>query len=182
MRFGPRAEDRRRPRSPRRDLVRAPLAAPTPSSSRACAPGTPPRRCRRSETSARPRRGPAGRARARCSSRRNHGSIAVRSCTGSSARRAASSSRIVSKRSGRGTARRSSSSSESCPGAAALSSSRERSAFANACPKVRPIAIASPTDFMCVDRRRRRLRGTSRRRSAATSRRRSRSPARSSPA
>ena len=34
--------------------------------------------------------------------------------------------------------------------AGSLSSSRERSAFANACWKVRPIAIASPTDFMCV--------------------------------
>jgi hypothetical protein len=31
------------------------------------------------------------------------------------------------------------------------SSSRERMAFKNACPNVRPIAIASPTDFMCVD-------------------------------
>ena len=31
------------------------------------------------------------------------------------------------------------------------SSSRERSAFANACLKVRPIAIASPTDCMWVD-------------------------------
>ena len=37
-------------------------------------------------------------------------------------------------------------------GAPALSSSRERSAFANACLNVRPIAIASPTDFMCVVR------------------------------
>ena len=31
-----------------------------------------------------------------------------------------------------------------------MSSSRERSALANACWKVRPIAIASPTDFMWV--------------------------------
>ena len=30
------------------------------------------------------------------------------------------------------------------------SSSRERIAFANDSRKVRPIAIASPTDFMCV--------------------------------
>ena len=34
--------------------------------------------------------------------------------------------------------------------AGTLSSSRERIALANACWKVRPIAIASPTDFMCV--------------------------------
>ncbi len=34
-----------------------------------------------------------------------------------------------------------------------LSSSRERSALANACLNVRPIAIASPTDFMCVESR-----------------------------
>ena len=33
-----------------------------------------------------------------------------------------------------------------------VSSSRERSALANACWKVRPIAIASPTDFMWVVR------------------------------
>jgi hypothetical protein len=33
------------------------------------------------------------------------------------------------------------------------SSSRLRIAFAKACWKVRPIAIASPTDFMCVLRR-----------------------------
>ncbi len=33
-----------------------------------------------------------------------------------------------------------------------MSSSRERSALANACLNVRPIAIASPTDFMCVVR------------------------------
>ena len=31
------------------------------------------------------------------------------------------------------------------------SSSRERMAFRNAWENVRPIAIASPTDFMCVD-------------------------------
>ena len=35
---------------------------------------------------------------------------------------------------------------------ASESSSRERIAFANDSRKVRPIAIASPTDFMCVDR------------------------------
>ena len=33
-----------------------------------------------------------------------------------------------------------------------MSSSRLRSALAKACWKVRPMAIASPTDFMCVDR------------------------------
>jgi hypothetical protein len=33
-----------------------------------------------------------------------------------------------------------------------MSSSRLRSALANACWNVRPIAIASPTDFMWVDR------------------------------
>ena len=33
------------------------------------------------------------------------------------------------------------------------SSSRERIAFANACLNVRPIAITSPTDFMCVESR-----------------------------
>ena len=32
-----------------------------------------------------------------------------------------------------------------------LSSSRERSALAKAWPNVRPIAITSPTDFMCVE-------------------------------
>ncbi len=31
-----------------------------------------------------------------------------------------------------------------------MSSSRERSALAKAWEKVRPIAITSPTDFMCV--------------------------------
>ena len=34
----------------------------------------------------------------------------------------------------------------------AMSSSRLRRALAKACWKVRPMAIASPTDFMCVDR------------------------------
>ena len=58
---------------------------------------------------------------------------------------------MVSKRSARGTARRSSSSApEMSPSRGCLSSSRERRAFAKACPKVRPIAITSPTDFMCV--------------------------------
>ncbi len=38
------------------------------------------------------------------------------------------------------------------PTGAGESSSRERIAFANACRKVRPMAITSPTDFMCVDR------------------------------
>ena len=37
--------------------------------------------------------------------------------------------------------------------AAVASSSRLRIAFANACWNVRPNAIASPTDFMCVDSR-----------------------------
>jgi hypothetical protein len=37
------------------------------------------------------------------------------------------------------------------PAWAGASSSRERIAFANAWRKVRPIAITSPTDFMCVD-------------------------------
>ncbi len=32
-----------------------------------------------------------------------------------------------------------------------MSSSRLRIAFANACPNVRPMAIASPTDFMWVE-------------------------------
>ncbi len=32
-----------------------------------------------------------------------------------------------------------------------VSSSRERIALAKACWKVLPIAIASPTDFMCVE-------------------------------
>ena len=36
------------------------------------------------------------------------------------------------------------------PAWAGTSSSRERIAFANACRNVRPIAITSPTDFMCV--------------------------------
>ena len=31
------------------------------------------------------------------------------------------------------------------------SSSRERSALPNAWPNVRPMAITSPTDFMCVE-------------------------------
>jgi hypothetical protein len=34
---------------------------------------------------------------------------------------------------------------------ASVSSSRERIAFRKAWPKVRPMAIASPTLFMCVD-------------------------------
>ena len=86
------------------------------------------------------------------SSRRNHGSIEVRSWTASISSPRRKSSRITSKRSGPGVSRLS----RSCSSAIAssrggLSSSRERSAFANAWPKVRPIAIASPTDFMCVD-------------------------------
>ena len=55
-----------------------------------------------------------------------------------------------SKRSARGVARRLSSSSSSAGSSGAESSSRERIAFANDSRKVRPIAIASPTDFMCV--------------------------------
>ena len=46
------------------------------------------------------------------------------------------------------------------------SSSRERSAFRSASPNVRPIPIASPTDFICVPRVRS-VPGTSRTRSAA---------------
>ncbi len=63
-----------------------------------------------------------------------------------------SSSRIVSKRAAPGSRRPASSSGVSAPSKlGGLSSSRERSALANAWPKVRPIAIASPTDFMCVE-------------------------------
>ena len=61
----------------------------------------------------------------------------------------ASSSRIRSYRSAEG---RSSRSSRSPDRSTSASSSRERIAFANACRNVRPIAITSPTDFMCVDR------------------------------
>ncbi len=67
--------------------------------------------------------------------------------------RAKTSSR-TSKRSALGTRRRSSSSPVSPTVSAATSISRERIAFANACWKVRPMAITSPTLFMCVDRRR----------------------------
>ena len=44
------------------------------------------------------------------------------------------------------------SSSSSLGEGGATSSSRERMALANACLNVRPIAITSPTDFMCVVR------------------------------
>ncbi len=63
-----------------------------------------------------------------------------------------SSSRITSKRSALGISRLSSSASVETPAGAGESSSRERIAFANACRKVRPIAITSPTDFMWVER------------------------------
>ncbi len=45
-----------------------------------------------------------------------------------------------------------SSSSEGHGVTAPPSSSRERSAFSSASPNVRPIPIASPTDFICVPR------------------------------
>ena len=66
----------------------------------------------------------------------------------STPRRNASSTR--SKRSARGVSSRASSSSVSAGSSASASSSRERIAFANDSRKVRPIDIASPTDFMCV--------------------------------
>jgi hypothetical protein len=52
-------------------------------------------------------------------------------------------------------------------GAAARPCSSERSAFCSASVNVRPIAIASPTDFICVPSTPGRRRGTSRTRSAA---------------
>jgi hypothetical protein len=57
---------------------------------------------------------------------------------------------IRSKRSARGVHSASTSSSLSSGGSAAASSSRERIAFANDSRNVRPMAIASPTDFMWV--------------------------------
>ena len=59
-----------------------------------------------------------------------------------------SSSRIRSYRSADGDSIRASRSPDRSGGA---SSSRERMALANACRNVRPIAITSPTDFMCVE-------------------------------
>ena len=58
-----------------------------------------------------------------------------------------------SKRSAEGIAIASSSSSSPSGGSAGESSSRERIAFAKDSPKVRPIAIASPTLCMWVERR-----------------------------
>ncbi len=75
----------------------------------------------------------------------------VRSCSASELTPLRSSSSTVSNRSGPGVARPSSiSSSESSARHGGLSSSRERSALAKACWNVRPMAIASPTDFICV--------------------------------
>ena len=75
--------------------------------------------------------------------------VRCRSASRSAPRRSSSSS--TSKRSGPGVPRPSSSSCSGIPDRqGALSSSRERSALAKACWKVRPIAIASPTDFMWV--------------------------------
>ena len=83
------------------------------------------------------------------SCRRNHRSIPVRARISSTASPRARSSRIRSYRSHEG---RSTRASRSPPRSTGASSSRERIAFANACRNVRPIAITSPTDFMCVDR------------------------------
>ena len=78
--------------------------------------------------------------------------MSVRACTSSTLAPRPSSSSTVSKRAGPGVRRLSSSASSAIPARhGGLSSSRERSALAKACWKVRPIAIASPTDFMCVD-------------------------------
>jgi hypothetical protein len=87
------------------------------------------------------------------SSATNHGSISVRRSISSvlTSRRTASNS--SSKRSCEGTSRRPSSSSVSSGMRTRTSVSRERIAFMNACLKVRPIAIASPTDCMWVESR-----------------------------
>ena len=84
------------------------------------------------------------------SSRRNHGSIAVRSFTSSTERSRRNASSIRSKRSDAGASSRSSSSSREAGGSAGESSSRERIALANDSRNVLPIDITSPTDFMCV--------------------------------
>ena len=76
----------------------------------------------------------------------------VRACSVSGVRPRLNASSTKSKRSGPPWASASSSASSPAGGSGVASSSRERSAFANACLKVRPIAIASPTDFMCVER------------------------------
>ena len=88
-----------------------------------------------------------GRARARCSSRRNQGSMPVRAWISSASTPRRSASRIdvvaVGGRASRSAveqlARR------QPVGVGGASSSRERIALANACWKVRPIAITSPT-------------------------------------
>ena len=74
--------------------------------------------------------------------------VRARSSRSGTPRRMASIS--SSKRSCAGTSSRARSSSVSSGGSTSTSSSLERMALANACLNVRPIAIASPTDCMCV--------------------------------
>ena len=86
----------------------------------------------------------------------NHGSIPVASCTSSGVAPARIASITTRRRPSCGvlaSASRPALSSSTCRwlqsnGACLLSS--ERSAFCSASVKLRPIAIASPTDFMCV--------------------------------
>ncbi len=86
-------------------------------------------------------------------SARNQGSIAVASWISSTGTPRANPAMISSKRSWAGVRSRSRSSASSSGAGGVTSSSRERIALANACLKVRPIAIASPTDCMWVERR-----------------------------
>ena len=74
----------------------------------------------------------------------------VASCTRSSSTPRSNAASTRSKRSWEGTASRSSSSPVDSGIAGSSSSSRERIALAKDSRKVRPIAIASPTDFMWV--------------------------------
>ena len=159
---GPRAEDHHARALAAADLVRG--GAPRPSSSTASRPRTRPRRCRPRGTSARPGTAPRGRARARAARAGTTRSMAVRACTSPRSRRGGTPR--ARGRSGRRPGSRGARAGRPSP-PTSRSSSRERIAFANACWNVRPIAIASPTDFMCVERPAS-APGTSRTRSAAT--------------
>ncbi len=151
MRLGPEPRITTDSRSPAAHLV-ARHRAPSRSSSRGCARGTRRRRCRPSWNERSPANGASGSSASARSSRRNHGSMRVRSLHRLDARAAAQQLEqrleAVGGRASLGSpaaARRGRRASDGV-----RSSSRERSALANACWKVRPIAIASPTDFMCV--------------------------------
>ena len=84
----------------------------------------------------------------------NQGSIPLAPATSSTVAPARSAWWTVDIRPSCGTAQRASSSSRSPGGSAQLNGaarfSSERSAFCSASGKLRPMAIASPTDFMCV--------------------------------